>query len=112
MSCMNVACNWSTCYSLRFRVSIQSHHVGLVCLLFFLFWYISHFLFICKAYTCVCRVVETQNDYAIKALVNTVDHLGSVIYEVTEFVDEKVDQVAGTCYDVNSNKTLTVFFLI
>ncbi|KAL0812557.1 hypothetical protein Bca101_069000 [Brassica carinata] len=40
----------------------------------------------------VLRVVETQNDYAIKALVNTVDHLGSVIYEVTEFVDEKVDQ--------------------
>ena len=44
MSCMNVACNWSTCYSLRFRVSIQSHHVGLVCLLFFLFWYISRAL--------------------------------------------------------------------
>ena len=43
--------------------------------------------------------METQNDYAIKALVNTVDHLGSVTYKVTEFVDEKVDQVAGTCYE-------------
>ncbi|KAH0876691.1 LOW QUALITY PROTEIN: hypothetical protein HID58_064085 [Brassica napus] len=39
------------------------------------------------------KVVETQNDYAIKALVNTVDHLGSVTYKVTEFVDEKVDQL-------------------
>ncbi|KAJ0248643.1 Protein ABIL3 [Hirschfeldia incana] len=41
-------------------------------------------------------VVETLKDYAIKALVNTVDHLGSVTYKVNEFVDEKVDQVTGT----------------
>ncbi|KAJ4900471.1 Protein ABIL3 [Raphanus sativus] len=41
-------------------------------------------------------VVETLKDYAIKALVNTVDHLGSVTYKVNDFVDEKVDQVAGT----------------
>ncbi|XP_013627589.1 PREDICTED: protein ABIL3-like [Brassica oleracea var. oleracea] len=41
-------------------------------------------------------VVGTQKDYAIKALVNTADHLGSVTYEANEYVDEKVDQVAGT----------------
>ncbi|CAN8252176.1 unnamed protein product [Cochlearia groenlandica] len=41
-------------------------------------------------------VVETLKDYAIKALVNTVDHLGSVTYKVNDFVDEKVDEVAGT----------------
>ncbi|CAH8342523.1 unnamed protein product [Eruca vesicaria subsp. sativa] len=41
-------------------------------------------------------VVETLKDYAIKALVNTVDHLGSVTYKVNEFVDEKVDQVTET----------------
>lgn len=40
--------------------------------------------------------METLKDYAIKALVNTVDHLGSVTYKVNDFVDEKVDQVAGT----------------
>jgi len=40
--------------------------------------------------------VETLKDYAIKALVNTVDHLGSVTYKVNDFVDEKVDEVAGT----------------
>ncbi|CAF2060647.1 unnamed protein product [Brassica napus] len=36
-------------------------------------------------------VVETQKHYAIKTLVNTVDHLGSVTYKLNEFVDEKVD---------------------
>ncbi|KAG7556331.1 hypothetical protein ISN44_As11g023720 [Arabidopsis suecica] len=41
-------------------------------------------------------VVETLKDYALKALVNTVDHLGSVTYKVNDFVDEKVDEVAGT----------------
>lgn len=40
--------------------------------------------------------METLKDYAIKALVNTVDHLGSVTYKVNDFVDEKVDEVAGT----------------
>ncbi|XP_010541486.1 PREDICTED: protein ABIL3-like [Tarenaya hassleriana] len=41
-------------------------------------------------------VVETLKDYAIKALVNTVDHLGSVTYKVNDFLDEKVDEVSGT----------------
>ncbi|KAL0699797.1 hypothetical protein Bca4012_055919 [Brassica carinata] len=41
-------------------------------------------------------VVETLKDYVIKALVNTVDHLGSVTYKFNAFVDEKADQVAGT----------------
>ncbi|EYU25243.1 hypothetical protein ABFS82_06G019900 [Erythranthe guttata] len=41
-------------------------------------------------------VVNTLKDYAIKALVNTVDHLGSVTYKVNDLLDEKVDQVSGT----------------
>lgn len=41
-------------------------------------------------------VVNTLKDYAIKALVNTVDHLGSVSYKVGDFLDEKVDEVSGT----------------
>ncbi|KAK2992750.1 hypothetical protein RJ640_023263 [Escallonia rubra] len=41
-------------------------------------------------------VVDTLKDYAIKALVNTVDHLGSVTYKVTDLLDEKVDEVSGT----------------
>ncbi|KAL0304423.1 UNVERIFIED_CONTAM: protein ABIL2 [Sesamum radiatum] len=41
-------------------------------------------------------VVSTLKDYAIKALVNTVDHLGSVTYKVNDLLDEKVDEVSGT----------------
>ncbi|WVZ18313.1 hypothetical protein V8G54_005635 [Vigna mungo] len=39
-------------------------------------------------------VVETLKDYAIKALVNTVDHLGSVTYKVNDLLDEKVVEVS------------------
>ncbi|KAM7272614.1 hypothetical protein ACFE04_027277 [Oxalis oulophora] len=41
-------------------------------------------------------VVETLKDYAIKAFVNTVDHLGSVTYKVNDLIDEKVDEVSRT----------------
>ncbi|KAJ6850847.1 protein ABIL3-like [Iris pallida] len=41
-------------------------------------------------------VVNTLKDYAVKALVNTVDHLGSVSYKVNGLLDEKVDEVSGT----------------
>lgn len=39
-------------------------------------------------------MVETLKDYAIKALVNTVDHLGSVTYKVNDLLDEKVVEVS------------------
>ncbi|KAG5233703.1 Gamma-irradiation and mitomycin induced [Salix suchowensis] len=38
-------------------------------------------------------------DYAIKALVNTVDHLGSVTYKVNDLLDEKVDERLRTCQE-------------
>lgn len=41
-------------------------------------------------------VVDTLKDYAIKALVNTVDHLGAVSYKVNNLIDEKVEEVSGT----------------
>ncbi|KAJ9706267.1 hypothetical protein PVL29_001677 [Vitis rotundifolia] len=41
-------------------------------------------------------VLETLKDYAIKALVNTVDHLGSVTYKVNTFLDDKIGEVHGT----------------
>ncbi|GMN31455.1 hypothetical protein TIFTF001_003264 [Ficus carica] len=40
-------------------------------------------------------VVETLKDYTIKALINTVDHLGSMAEKVNNFVDEKIVEVAG-----------------
>nr|GMD02337.1 protein ABIL2-like [Ipomoea batatas] len=47
-------------------------------------------------------VVNTLKDYAIKALVNTVDHLGSVTFKVNDLLDEKVDEVSGTELRVSS----------
>ncbi|KAG5539492.1 hypothetical protein RHGRI_019890 [Rhododendron griersonianum] len=41
-------------------------------------------------------VVETAKEYVNNAIVNTVDHLGSVAYKVTNFLDEKVDEFSGT----------------
>lgn len=39
-------------------------------------------------------VVETLKDYASKALISTVDHLGSVAYKVDSFLDEKVNEMS------------------
>ncbi|KAK4769345.1 hypothetical protein SAY86_027495 [Trapa natans] len=41
-------------------------------------------------------VVETLKDYAVKAIVNTVDHLGSVTYKVNNLLDEKADEISRT----------------
>lgn len=41
-------------------------------------------------------MLETLKDYAIKALVNTVDHLGSVTYKVNTFLDGKIGEVHRT----------------
>lgn len=46
-------------------------------------------------------MVETLKDYAVKALVNTVDHLGSVTFKVNDLLDEKVDEVSGTEFRVS-----------
>ncbi|KAI8565074.1 hypothetical protein RHMOL_Rhmol03G0232300 [Rhododendron molle] len=46
-------------------------------------------------------VVDTLKEYAIKALVNTVDHLGSVTYKVNDLLDEKVDEVSETEHRVS-----------
>ncbi|KAE8672571.1 Protein ABIL3 [Hibiscus syriacus] len=40
-------------------------------------------------------VEETLKDYAIKALVNTVDHLGSVAFKINSFLDEKMIEYSG-----------------
>ncbi|KAJ9148103.1 hypothetical protein P3X46_030196 [Hevea brasiliensis] len=40
-------------------------------------------------------VVETLKDYAIKALVNTIDHLGSVAYKVNSYSEEKISQFSA-----------------
>ncbi|PQQ09762.1 protein ABIL2 isoform X1 [Prunus yedoensis var. nudiflora] len=41
-------------------------------------------------------VMETLKDYVLKAVVNTVDHLGLMAYKVNGFLDENVTQVSQT----------------
>ena len=55
------------------------------------FFFIFFFLF-----ELLHRVVETLKDYASKALISTVDHLGSVAYKVGSFLDKKVNEMSAT----------------
>ncbi|GAB2299860.1 Protein abil3 [Dionaea muscipula] len=57
-------------------------------------------------------VVDTLKDYAIKALVNTVDHLGSVSYKVNDLLDEKVEEVSGTEFRVSCIEQVHLFSII
>ncbi|KAJ4768250.1 ABL interactor-like protein 3 [Rhynchospora pubera] len=47
-------------------------------------------------------VVDTLKDYAVKALVNTVDHLGSVSFKVTNILEEKICEVSETELQISS----------
>ncbi|XAR70150.1 hypothetical protein NMG60_11026920 [Bertholletia excelsa] len=40
-------------------------------------------------------VMETLRDYISRALINTVDHLGTLAFKVNNFLDEKIDEVSG-----------------
>lgn len=41
-------------------------------------------------------MVDTLKDYAIKAIVNTVDHLGAASNKVDNIFDNKVEEVSGS----------------
>ncbi|CAL1373634.1 unnamed protein product [Linum trigynum] len=40
-------------------------------------------------------LTDTCKDYTIKALINTIDHLGSVAYKVNSFLDQTANEVAA-----------------
>ena len=42
----------------------------------------------------LCRLVTSLKDYAVKAILNAVDHLGSVSCKVNSVVSEEVDEVS------------------
>lgn len=54
--------------------------------------------------------MDTLKEYAIKAIVNTVDHLGSVTYKVNDLLDEKVDEVSGTELRVSCIEQVLLLF--
>lgn len=62
--------------------------------------------------TVACSVIETLRDYAIKALVNTVDHLGSVTYKVNDMLDENVEEVTETEFHVSCIEQVVFFFFV
>lgn len=41
-------------------------------------------------------MADTLKDYAVRAIINTVDHLGCASDKVNGLLDEKVDEVTGT----------------
>lgn len=59
-----------------------------------------------------CRVVNTLKDYAIQALVNTIDHLGSVTFKVNGLLDEQVDEVSETELRVSCIEQVLLCFLV
>ena len=59
------------------------------------------------------RVVDSLKDYAVKAFVNTVDHLGTVSCKVDGFLCEKVDEVYGAELRVTSiEQVMTMMHMI
>ena len=40
------------------------------------------------------RVVDNLKDYAVRALVNAVDHLGTVAYKLTELLEQQTSDVS------------------
>ncbi|KAL8539977.1 hypothetical protein ACS0TY_001544 [Phlomoides rotata] len=46
-------------------------------------------------------VVETSREYVIKALVSTVDHLGSTANKLNKFLDEKATQFSATNFQLS-----------
>lgn len=57
-------------------------------------------------------MVNTLKDYAIQALVNTIDHLGSVTFKVNGLLDEQVDEVSETELRVSCIEQVLLCFLV
>ncbi|KAI7758397.1 hypothetical protein M8C21_013085 [Ambrosia artemisiifolia] len=43
-----------------------------------------------------CRVLDNLKDYAVRALVNAVDHLGTVAYKFTDLLDQQTLEISTT----------------
>lgn len=71
--------------SFNFLVDV-SYDLFIVDKMSFLIW---HFL----SRLCV-RVIDNLKDYAVKALVNAVDHLGTVSYKLTDIIEQQTLDVS------------------
>lgn len=41
------------------------------------------------------RVLDNMKDYAVRALVNAVDHLGTVAYKLTDLYEEQASEITA-----------------
>lgn len=60
---------------------------------------LSHYLLRLSCYffaVLVCRLFESLKDYVSKAVISTIDHLGSVTSKVDTFLDENIDEAFET----------------
>ena len=77
---------------------LYSHTISFVWILGILFLSLSLSLF-CGLYwknnlqLCI-RVLDNLKDYAVRALVNAVDHLGTVAYKLTDLLDQQTLDVS------------------
>lgn len=63
--------------------------------LMYLILYACIFLFShWKTFVILCRVLDNLKDYAVRALVNAVDHLGTVAYKLTDLLEQQTSDVS------------------
>lgn len=65
---------------------------------------------LCYYYLCI-RVLDNLKDYAVRALVNAVDHLGTVAYKLTDLLEQQTLDVSTMDLKVATiNQVITNFF--
>ena len=57
-------------------------------------WNLCTLLFLLEFLSEVCRVLDNLKDYAVRALVNAVDHLGTVAYKLTDLLEQQTLDVS------------------
>lgn len=62
-------------------------------------------------HSCI-RVLDNLKDYAVRALVNAVDHLGTVAYKLTDLLEQHTLDVSTMDLKVSTlNQVITTLFL-
>lgn len=80
---------------------------------------VTTYSLLCWSYKCIntdsfsfpSSVADTLKDYAIKALVNTVDHLGSASYKVDHLLNENIDEIAEADLQVSCIEQVRFYFI-
>lgn len=63
-----------------------------------------------KMYGFHYRVLDNLKDYAVRALVNAVDHLGTVAYKLTDIFDQQSSDASALDCKVSSLNQVSFIF--